>query len=105
MNIAAKTKPKKENILTHWSEAQAGSNDEKSWVLKISLDCPFNVQIKGQVLLKWAKNAIFIIIFPVKVGAIYLVQWCMGPCNWKQHWKWTEPVVVVPTWGLAELVL
>ena len=43
MNISAKTKPKKENILTHWSEAQAGSNDEKSWVLKISLDCPFNV--------------------------------------------------------------
>ena len=28
---------KKENILTHWSD------DEKSWVLKISLDCPFNV--------------------------------------------------------------
>ena len=31
-----------ENILTHWSVAQAGSNDEKKklgW--KISLDCPF----------------------------------------------------------------
>ena len=30
-----------ENILTHWSVAQAGSNDEKNWGSKISLDCPF----------------------------------------------------------------
>ena len=33
---------KKENILTRWPVAQAGSNDEKSWGSKISLDCPFN---------------------------------------------------------------
>ena len=30
-----------ENILTHWSVAQAGSNDDKNWGSKISLDCPF----------------------------------------------------------------
>ena len=35
--------PKFENILTHWSVAQASSNDEKNWGSKISLDCPFNV--------------------------------------------------------------
>ena len=33
---------KKENIITHWSVAQAGSNDEKNWGSKISFDCPFN---------------------------------------------------------------
>ena len=32
-----------ENILTHWSVAQAGSNGELNWRLKISLDCPFKV--------------------------------------------------------------
>ena len=30
-----------ENILTHWSVAQAGSNGELNWRSKISLDCPF----------------------------------------------------------------
>ena len=30
-----------ENILTHWSVDKAGSNDEKNWGSKISLDCPF----------------------------------------------------------------
>ena len=30
-----------ENDLTCWLVAQAGSNDEKKWGLKISLDCPF----------------------------------------------------------------
>ena len=33
---------KNETILTHWSVAQAGSNDEKNWGSKILLDCPFN---------------------------------------------------------------
>ena len=33
-------KTKIENMLTHWSVAQAGSNNEKSR-LKFSLDCPF----------------------------------------------------------------
>ena len=37
-----KNKTKNENILTHWSAAQAGSNDEKNWRSKILLDCPFN---------------------------------------------------------------
>ena len=32
---------KNETILTHWSVAQAASNDEKNWGSKISLDCPF----------------------------------------------------------------
>ena len=32
---------KNENILIHWSVAQAGSNDAKIWGSKISLDCPF----------------------------------------------------------------
>ena len=32
---------KNKNILTHRSVAQAGSNDEKVWGTKISLDCPF----------------------------------------------------------------
>ena len=32
---------KNETILTHWSVAQGGSNDEKNWGSKISLDCPF----------------------------------------------------------------
>ena len=32
---------KYENILTRWSEAQAGSNYVKKWGSKISLDCPF----------------------------------------------------------------
>ena len=32
---------KNETILTHWSVAQAGSNDDKNWGLKIWLDCPF----------------------------------------------------------------
>ena len=34
-----------ENILTHWSVAQAGSNDEKNWGSKISLDCPFKITV------------------------------------------------------------
>ena len=33
---------KNETILIHWSLVQAGSNDEKNWGSKISLDCPFN---------------------------------------------------------------
>ena len=32
---------KNETILTHWSVAQACSNDEKNWGSKISLDGPF----------------------------------------------------------------
>ena len=36
--IISKNLTKLENILTHWSVAQAGSNDEK-------LDCPFNLII------------------------------------------------------------
>ena len=32
-----------ENILTHWSVAQAGSNDGKNQGSKISLVCPFNL--------------------------------------------------------------
>ena len=36
---------KNENILTHWSKAQAGSNDDKNWGSKISLDCPFKPSI------------------------------------------------------------
>ena len=31
-----------ENILTNWSVTQTGSNEEKNWRVKISLDCPFN---------------------------------------------------------------
>ena len=34
-----------ENILTHWSVTQTGSNEEKNWRSKISLDCPFNKRI------------------------------------------------------------
>ena len=30
-----------ENILSNWSVAQDGSNGEKDWRSKISLDCPF----------------------------------------------------------------
>ena len=42
MNNSVKTYITKiENVLTHWSVAQAGSNDEKKWRSKISLDCPF----------------------------------------------------------------
>ena len=33
---------KNEITLSHWSVAQAGSNDEKNWGSKISLDCPSN---------------------------------------------------------------
>ena len=32
-----------ENILTYWSVAQAGSNDQQKWRSKISLNCPFKV--------------------------------------------------------------
>ena len=32
---------KNQTILTHWSVAQAGSNDENNRRLKILLDCPF----------------------------------------------------------------
>ena len=32
---------KQENILTHWSVVQAGSNDERNCRSKISLYCPF----------------------------------------------------------------
>ena len=38
-------KTKNETILTHWSVAQTGSNYEKNWGSKISLDCPFNVSV------------------------------------------------------------
>ena len=31
-----------ENILTHWSVAQADSNDEQNWRSKISLECHLN---------------------------------------------------------------
>ena len=41
LNISGKTTPKTKPLLTHWSVAQAGSNDEKNWKLKILLDCPF----------------------------------------------------------------
>ena len=37
---------KNQTVLTHWSVAQAGSNDEKNWGSKISLDCPFKVTHK-----------------------------------------------------------
>ena len=40
---------KNENILTHWSVAQAGSNDEKNWGSKISLDCPFFKRLDGHL--------------------------------------------------------
>ena len=30
-------------MLTHWSVAQAGSNDEKNWRSKLSLDCSFSL--------------------------------------------------------------
>ena len=33
------------NILTHWSVAKAGANDEKNWRSKISLDCPFKFRL------------------------------------------------------------
>ena len=36
---------KNENVLTHWSVAQAGSNDNKTGGSKISLDCPFKYMI------------------------------------------------------------
>ena len=39
------------NILTQWSVTQAGSNDDKNWRPKISLDCPF----KGTVSQDWRK--------------------------------------------------
>ena len=35
-----------QNILNHWSVAQAGSYEEKNWRSKILLDCPFK-RIKG----------------------------------------------------------
>ena len=38
-------KTKNKTILTHWSVAQASSNDEKNWGSKISLDCPFKSRI------------------------------------------------------------
>ena len=44
LEYLSKNETKKENILTHWSVAQAGSNDEKNWGLKVLLDCPL---IKG----------------------------------------------------------
>ena len=37
--------PKFKNILTHWSLAQTGSNYEKNWRSKISLDCLFKDQL------------------------------------------------------------
>ena len=39
-------KTKSETVLTHWSVAQAGSNDEKNWGSKISLGCPSNYGMK-----------------------------------------------------------
>ena len=42
-----KNKTKKENILTHWSVAQNGSNDEKLRRPKILLDCPFKRWRRG----------------------------------------------------------
>ena len=35
-----------ENIVTHWSVVQAGSNDEKNRRPKISLDCPFKLKVQ-----------------------------------------------------------
>ena len=40
-NYLGENETKFENILTHWSVDQAGSNDEKNKGSKISLDCPF----------------------------------------------------------------
>ena len=37
-------KTKNENILTHWSVAQAGSNDEKNWGHNISFDEILNLK-------------------------------------------------------------
>ena len=43
---------KNETILTHWSVAQAGSNYEKNWVSKISLDCPFKTEAFTTVIIR-----------------------------------------------------
>ena len=40
-----KNETKNETILTHWSEAQVVSNDEKNRGSKISLDCPYRGEI------------------------------------------------------------
>ena len=36
--------------------AQAGSNDEKHWGSKISLDCPFNAQLLGATEVRKSKS-------------------------------------------------
>ena len=41
----SENKTNKNNILTHWSVAQAGSNDVKNLRSKNSLDCPFKKMI------------------------------------------------------------
>ena len=44
LEYLGKNETRDEIILTHWSVAQAGSNDEKNWGSEISLDCPYNVR-------------------------------------------------------------
>ena len=49
-----------ENILTHWSVTQTGSNEEKNWRSKISLDCPF----KESYNIPWSSG------FPLTFGKL-----------------------------------
>ena len=44
LEYLGKNETKNKKNLTYWSVAQAGSNDEKNWGSKISLDCPFKRQ-------------------------------------------------------------
>ena len=41
IQISRENETKNETIFTLWPVTQAGSNDEKNWVSKILLDCPF----------------------------------------------------------------
>ena len=57
-------------MLTHWSVAKAGSNDETNWRSKISLDCPFKLnEFEKWVWKMCLKNEFdkFSVIFVIKV--------------------------------------
>ena len=52
---------KNQTVLTHWSVAQAGSNDEKNRRSKISLDCPFKAW-----LIRFYEIIVYIVSFDIK---------------------------------------
>ena len=78
-------------FLTHWSVAQAGSNYEKNWSSKISLDCPF----------KTAKRNVMYLIFPQFIKTVSFIYFHRFVLDSSSHWtqdSWATHFFVTVQW-------